>query len=91
MLRSGMRAFRRENTGIELVAGVVLTPGSHDRFLGAALFIGALRAFACTLFNVQLPICRALLPQIHSRMNPAAIGYRAWDRRDHVRACRISR
>ena len=40
VLRSVMRAFRRENTGIELVAGVVLTPGPHDCFLGPALFIG---------------------------------------------------
>jgi hypothetical protein len=44
-----MRAFRRKNTGIELVTGVVLTPSPYDRFLGAPLLIGVgerLRALA---------------------------------------------
>jgi hypothetical protein len=40
VLRSGMGAFRFENTGIELVAGLVLTPSPNDRFLGAMLLIG---------------------------------------------------
>ena len=49
VLRSGMRAFRRKNTGIELVTGVVFKPSPCDRFLGAKLLIGAgewLRALA---------------------------------------------
>jgi hypothetical protein len=40
--------------------------------------------------NLQLPVCCALLPQIHSRKTPVAIGYRAWDTRDSRWACPIS-
>ena len=59
-------------------------------------FLGAKSKFYVQLvpsFFVNLPllVCCALLPQIHSRKTPVAIGYRAWDTRDSRWACRISR
>jgi hypothetical protein len=39
-LRPAMRIFRRENMGIELVAGAVLTSGPLCGFLGAVLLVG---------------------------------------------------
>jgi hypothetical protein len=43
-LWTAIRAFGRENMGIELVASAVLTPGPHNRFLGAALLVGVSEA-----------------------------------------------
>ena len=49
VLRPAMRAFRRKNMGIELVAGAVLASGPGGSFLGTALFVSVgkkLRALA---------------------------------------------